>query len=161
MEAVSLTGLGILLLLSLLNLRRSSRLMREIARVEQATDELKVFVNVSHERVKTEVLTQVRSEIRKGEGGAAFRSDMSVGEAIKLHPHASAVMASFHLGGCSSCSISDNHILGDAARDYGVNLDRLLKALNGLLDGTTPPPETSAPSVPDRSGSVLQVQPAT
>jgi hypothetical protein len=64
-------------------------------------------------------------------------------------------MAGFHLGGCSSCSISDNHILGDAARDYGVNIDHLLTALNGLFDGTTKTPEDGPHA---HAGSMLQIQ---
>ncbi|MSS73399.1 MAG: disulfide oxidoreductase [Candidatus Latescibacteria bacterium] len=91
-------------------------------------------------------------ETRQQGSGPGFHRDMSVGEAMNLHPQAVAVMAGFHLGGCSSCSISDNHILGDAARDYGINIDNLLTALNGLFDGT--------PNIPEdhRAHAGLQIQ---
>ncbi|MBI4553909.1 MAG: disulfide oxidoreductase [Candidatus Latescibacteria bacterium] len=64
---------------------------------------------------------------------------MTVAEALELHPDAGAVMASFHLGGCSSCSISEHHVLGPAAESYGVDVDALLTALNSLLDGGAVP----------------------
>jgi hybrid cluster-associated redox disulfide protein len=155
MDTVFYGAVGLSILLSLVNWRRCARLKREIERLDRGTDELRAFVNVSHERMKSEILSRVQTELRRREGGPAFHRDMSVGEAMKLHPQAAAVMAGFHLGGCSSCSISDNHILGDAARDYGVNIDRLLTALNGLFDGTTKPPEDGPHA---HAGQMLQIQ---
>ncbi|MBM3261985.1 MAG: hypothetical protein FJY97_00925 [candidate division Zixibacteria bacterium] len=74
-----------------------------------------------------------------------FHIDMTVAEALALHPQASTVMAQFHLGGCSSCSISESHILGPAAESYGVDIDRLLAALNNLLDGGDIPEKQPRP----------------
>lgn len=142
------------LLMFVLAWRRSARLNMDLDRLASQVHDLKVFVNVSHERLKQEVLSQVQGELRRGGNGPAFHRNMSVGEVIKLHPQAAAVMAGFHLGGCSSCNISDNHILGDAARDYGVNIDSLLVALNGLFDGTT----RASPETPQNQ--TLQIQPA-
>jgi hybrid cluster-associated redox disulfide protein len=156
MDAVLYGALGLLILLSLVNWRRCVKLKGEIDRLERGTDELRAFINVSHERIKSEILSRVQTELRRRGSGPAFHRDMSVGEAMKLHPQATSVMAEFHLGGCSSCSISDNHILGDAARDYGVNIDNLLAALNGLFDGTTKIPEGGGVY----AGSMLQIQPA-
>ena len=153
MNAVLYGAVGLFLLLSLVNWRRCARLAGEIERLERGTDDLRAFIQVSHERMKNEILSRVQVELRRQGNGPVFHRDMSVGEAMKLHPQAVAVMAGFHLGGCSSCSISDNHILGDAARDYGINIDHLLTALNGLLDGTTHLPEDQP-----RAHAELQVQ---
>ncbi|OGG56861.1 MAG: hypothetical protein A3F84_10735 [Candidatus Handelsmanbacteria bacterium RIFCSPLOWO2_12_FULL_64_10] len=155
MDTVLYGAVGLFTLLSLVNWRRCARLKGEVERLERGTDELRALVNVSHERMKSEILSRVQTELRRREGGPAFHGDMSVGEAMKLHPQAAAVMAGFHLGGCSSCNISDNHILGDAARDYGVHIDHLLTALNGLLDGTTKTPEDGLHA---HAGSMLQIQ---
>lgn len=152
MNAVLYGVLGLFILLSLVNWRRCARLKGEIERLERGTDDLRAFINVSHERMKNEILSRVQMETRQQGSGPGFHRDMSVGEAMNLHPQAVAVMAGFHLGGCSSCSISDNHILGDAARDYGINIDNLLTALNGLFDGT--------PNIPEdhRAHAGLQIQ---
>ena len=154
MNVVLYAALGVLLLAAIANWRRSAGLKRDLDRVTARLNDTQVFVNVAHERLKQEVLSQVQVALHRKGDGAAFHRDMSVGEVIKLHPQAASVMAGFHLGGCSSCSISDNHILGDAARDYGVNIDNLLTALNGLFDGTTKVPQD------DPAGQILQVQPA-
>lgn len=74
-----------------------------------------------------------------------FHMDMTVAEALALHPQAGTVMAQFHLGGCSSCSISDSHVLGPAAESYGVDITRLLAALNNLLDGGSIPEKQPRP----------------
>ena len=152
MNVVLYAALGVLLLAAIASWRRSVGLKRDLDRVTARLNDLHAFVNVAHERLKQEILSQVHVELRRKGDGTAFHRDMSVGEVIKLHPQAASVMAGFHLGGCSSCSISDNHILGDAARDYGVNIDNLLTALNGLFDGTT--------KMDDPAGQMLQVQPA-
>lgn len=157
MDVVLYGALGLFILLSLITWRRCAGLKGDIERLEQGMDELRAFVNVSHERMKGEILSRVQIELRRRESGPAFYRDMSVGEAMKLHPQAATVMAGFHLGGCSSCSISDSHILGDAARDYGVHIDHLLTALNGLLDGTTQIPEDH---LRGHAGPMLQIQSA-
>jgi hybrid cluster-associated redox disulfide protein len=76
---------------------------------------------------------------------------MTVAEVLALHPDAGDVMAQFHLGGCSSCSISEHHVLGPACESYGVDVNRLLGALNGLLDGG------SVPAKQSRSENLIQI----
>ena len=44
------------------------------------------------------------------------------------------VLAAFHLGGCSHCGIADYEKLEEVCAGYGVAQDRLLMALNELLD---------------------------
>lgn len=80
-----------------------------------------------------------------GQAQQRFHMDMTVAEALALHPQAATVMAQFHLGGCSSCSISESHILGPAAESYGVDITRLLTALNNLLEGGSIPEKQPRP----------------
>ena len=61
-----------------------------------------------------------------------FNPDMSVGEAMQLHPRAREVFAGFHLGGCAHCAISEFETIRQICEGYGVPVDMLMGALNGL-----------------------------
>ncbi len=63
-----------------------------------------------------------------------FRGDMTVGEAMQLHPRAREVFAGFHLGGCSHCSISEFETVEQICEGYGVPMDMLLGSLNSLFE---------------------------
>jgi hybrid cluster-associated redox disulfide protein len=74
-----------------------------------------------------------------------FHADMTVGEAMQLHPRAREVFAGFHLGGCAHCSISEFETIRQICEGYGVPADMLLGALNGL-DAVEPAAAPSAPT---------------
>lgn len=63
-----------------------------------------------------------------------FHRDMTVGDAMNTHPNARWVFASYHLGGCSHCAISNEETIEQVAEGYGVPLDKLLEDLNALLE---------------------------
>jgi hybrid cluster-associated redox disulfide protein len=68
-----------------------------------------------------------------------FTPDMTVGEAMKLHPKAQFVFASYHLGGCSHCAISEHETIEQVCYGYGIPPEELLESLNSLLeDGEDP-----------------------
>lgn len=62
-----------------------------------------------------------------------FTKEMTVGQAMSLHPNARWVFASYHLGGCSHCAISNEETIEQVAEGYGVPLDKLVDDLNSLL----------------------------
>ena len=62
-----------------------------------------------------------------------FHRDMTVGEAMRLHPAVSEVFAAFHLGGCSHCGISEQETIGQIAMGYGIDEAMLLGALEDLF----------------------------
>ena len=64
----------------------------------------------------------------------AFTADMTVGDALKLHPEANLVLASYHLGGCAHCGINEVETLEQVCSGYGVPIDALLDSLNSLLE---------------------------
>lgn len=66
-----------------------------------------------------------------------FMKEMTVGEAMSLHPNTRWVFASYHLGGCSHCAISMEETIEQVAEGYGVPLDRLMADLNSLMEVTT------------------------
>ena len=67
-----------------------------------------------------------------------FTTDMSVGEVLDKHPAAKNILTMFHLGACSSCSVTDDHNFGDAIKEYDIDQEGILNALNGLIDGSNP-----------------------
>ncbi len=75
----------------------------------------------------SEANTQVQPE-------AKFRPDMTVGDAMKVHPEAALVFSSYHLGGCSHCSINEMETIEQVCMGYGVPVDQLVDSLNNLLE---------------------------
>ena len=67
-----------------------------------------------------------------------FTTDMSAGEVLDKHPAAKNILTMFHLGACSSCSVTDDHNFGDAIKEYDIDREGILNALNGLIDGSNP-----------------------
>jgi hypothetical protein len=61
-----------------------------------------------------------------------FVAEMTVAEALALHPHARWVLAAWQLRGCVDCSAREAETLGEVARGYQLPLQRLLADLNGL-----------------------------
>jgi hybrid cluster-associated redox disulfide protein len=69
-----------------------------------------------------------------------FNMDMTIQEAMSLHPRVPEVMAAFHLGGCASCGISSFETLAQVCMAYGVDIDTMLEVLESLMQ----PSESSA-----------------
>jgi len=63
-----------------------------------------------------------------------FHKEMTVAQAIELHPQAALVFSSYHLGGCSHCSINEIETIEQVCQGYGVEAEVLLESLNDLLD---------------------------
>jgi len=61
-----------------------------------------------------------------------YNGEMTVGEAIGMHPGASMVFAAFHLGGCAHCAVSEEETIEQVCMGYGVPMDEVLQALNAL-----------------------------
>jgi hybrid cluster-associated redox disulfide protein len=93
----------------------------------------------------------LRSLLRRQSGGPVFDPSMKIADAIGIDPRVRDALAQFHLGGCSSCAIDEEHTIAQAAMSYGVDLDRLMAALTALSDGQGSVRETP------RRGSLLQL----
>jgi hybrid cluster-associated redox disulfide protein len=92
-----------------------------------------------------------RSLMRQQSGGPLFEPSMKIAEALAIDPRIRDVLAQFHLGGCSSCAINEEHTIEQAAMSYGVDLDRLMAALTTFSNG-----QEFVPPTPQR-GSLLQL----
>lgn len=75
----------------------------------------------------------LKFEILKLKGDLKITPDMRVGEVVAAHPQAQAVLAGFHIGGCSSCSVDDRQTLGEAVAVNGRDIEPVLAALNSLV----------------------------
>jgi hybrid cluster-associated redox disulfide protein len=96
-------------------------------------------------------LQTLRGLIRRQTGGLRFEATMKITDAIAIDPRIRDVLAQFHLGGCSSCAVNEDHTIAQAAMSYGVDLDRLMAALTALSDGQEPLLS------PSRHGNLLQL----
>ena len=65
--------------------------------------------------------------------GEHFDPDMTIGEAMGVHPKVAEVFAAFHLGGCSSCGVSEYETVGQVCMGYGVDVEVLLEVLESLM----------------------------
>jgi hybrid cluster-associated redox disulfide protein len=91
-------------------------------------------------------LQALRSLLRRQSGGPLLESSMKIADAIAIDPRIRDVFAQFHLGGCSSCAINEEHTIEQAAMSYGVDLDRLMAALTAFSNGQESAPHTPQPS---------------
>lgn len=63
-----------------------------------------------------------------------FHKDLTIGQAMRLHPRAAEVFMGFHLGGCSHCAISEEETIEQVSMGYGIPIDMLINALNSLFE---------------------------
>lgn len=122
------------LLAAFLAMRRINSLQQHLARANSTAFELRGALNEMQEQMGQQ-LTELRLSLRQQAGEAIFRPDMTIAEALTVHPKATEALASFHLGGCSQCAVSDVDTLEGACQTYGLDEKALMAALNGLIDG--------------------------
>lgn len=82
-----------------------------------------------------------------------FDPNMTIVEAMNVHPQVAEVFAAFHLGGCSSCGISEVETVGQVCMAYGVDVDLLLDVLEELMVSEPIPDAEEEPSEPIASQS--------
>jgi hybrid cluster-associated redox disulfide protein len=81
-----------------------------------------------------EQFMDLRLEMQRQKGGVQFSPEMTIAEAMQVHPRVNDVLAGFHLGGCSHCAVSDVDTIEGACKTYGIDQKALMLALNGLFD---------------------------
>ncbi|MFO7632515.1 MAG: hypothetical protein R6W76_08250, partial [Caldilinea sp.] len=129
------------LLISLVALGYAWKLNRELDSARSRLDRYNRALFKSEESIKSlraelgETSTRMRLELLMRTGGAQFTPEMTVREAMLLHPLSQQVLAGFHLGGCSSCAVDPDDTLAAICRGHGVDETELLANLNGLLKG--------------------------
>jgi hybrid cluster-associated redox disulfide protein len=97
--------------------------------------------------------------MRRKAGETLFTPTMTIKEAMAVHPRVDEVLASFHLGSCSNCAVSDVDTIEGACQSYGIDQAGLMAALNRLVggDGEAAKPQESALYVIDVSRRRLNI----
>lgn len=62
-----------------------------------------------------------------------FRLDMTIAEAMAVHPDVAEAFAKFHIGGCAHCYLSRVETLDQLCVSYGLEPDVLLEALESVV----------------------------
>jgi hybrid cluster-associated redox disulfide protein len=62
-----------------------------------------------------------------------FVPQMTVRQALALHPTVKWVLAAYQIGGCSHCAMSEEETLEQVATGYRLPLEKLINDLNALL----------------------------
>jgi hypothetical protein len=62
-----------------------------------------------------------------------FDAQMTVSEALQLHPSARWVFAAYRLSGCTQCESSPEETLAEVAEGYRFELADFLRDLNSLF----------------------------
>ena len=88
------------------NKELKERLAQTNSRVYHLRREIEEKQEAAHENH-----LKLKFELLKLSGNLEITPEMRIDEVIAAHPQAQQVLAGFHLGGCSSCSIDDNQTL--------------------------------------------------
>lgn len=122
------------LLAAFLAVRRAGSLQERLDSANSTVFELRGALNELDERLGQQLL-DLQLNLRQQAGEAIFRPDMTIAEALAVHPKVNEVLADFHLGGCSQCAVSDVDTIQGACQTYGLDEKALMAALNSLIGG--------------------------
>jgi hybrid cluster-associated redox disulfide protein len=114
-------------------LRRMGALESRLAETGNRLSELGAQLT-AHQAEAHEELVELRLHMRQQAGELSFSPTMTIAEAMDVHPKVVEVLASFHLGGCSHCAVSDVDTIEGACQTYGIDQKALMMALNRLID---------------------------
>lgn len=134
MTTVALAVALVALLIAFFALRRAGSLQERLDRADNALYELRSALKETNAQLD-EKLNDLRLSLRRQAGEVIFRPEMTIAEAMQVHPRVSEVLASFHLGGCSHCAVSEVDTLEGACQSYGIDQNALMAALNSLASG--------------------------
>ncbi|MDM8519371.1 hypothetical protein QUF64_04935 [Anaerolineales bacterium HSG6] len=114
--------------------QRNKRLTEEVEEVGSRIYHLRREVEASQEKIEQQQM-HLKFELLKLKDGLKITPDMKIGEIITIYPQAQQLLAEFHIGGCSSCSVDNQQPLGEAAAMNGRALEPILVALNDMVAG--------------------------
>lgn len=129
------------LVVALLALGYAWKLSQELATATRRLDRYNKALFDANDAMRTQreafaaEIAQLRIDVRKAQGNAAFTPETTVREALLIHPQSEQVLASFHLGGCSHCAVEPDNTLAQACAEHGVDPNALLGTLNLLVGG--------------------------
>ena len=63
-----------------------------------------------------------------------FIKEMTISEALEVHPEVGMVLSAYHIGGCAHCSVNEIETIEQVCEGYGVDVEELLCSMNSLID---------------------------
>jgi len=121
------------LVIAYLALRRATVFEQRLTEANNRLLDLRTQLKEAEGRWREE-LSGLRMEMRQRAGELSFSPQMTIAEALQVHPKVADVLASCHLNGCSHCAVSDVDTLEGACQTYGIDQKALMAALNRLVD---------------------------
>ena len=159
-QIIALVVAVVALAIAYLAVRRGGALDHRLSRVDETLFSLRSELDETTEKLSAQLADLLWAQRRQA-GELKFEPTMTIADALQMHPRVAEVLASFHLGGCSQCAVSDVDTIEGACQTYGIDQGALMRALTGLIDtgsgGSTRPGVASARS-PISSGKATNVR---
>ncbi len=133
MITVAVVIAAVALIVAYLAMRQAGAVDRRLTEISSSLAELRSALTESRAKADEKV-SGLRLEMRRRAGELAFAPEMTIKEAMEVHPAVSDVLASFHLGGCSTCAVSDVDTIQGACQTYGISQAELMTALSRLIE---------------------------
>jgi hybrid cluster-associated redox disulfide protein len=132
-QIIALVVAVIALAIAYLAVRRVGALDLRLSRVTDNLVSLRSELDEGQKQLSLQ-LADLRLIQRRQEGELRFEPSMTIADALQVHPRVAETLASFHLGGCSQCAVSDVDTIEGACQTYGIDQSALMNALNGLIE---------------------------
>jgi hypothetical protein len=92
---------------------------------------------------------RLRVALRRQASTPPFSPEMTVREALLMHPQTEQVLAGFHLGGCDHCAVEPDATLAQASAQAGIDVQQLVGNLNLLVSRSAAIGEAQAVKLPN------------
>jgi hybrid cluster-associated redox disulfide protein len=136
-EIVALIIAVMALIVAYLAVRRTGALDQQLSRTSSSLSDLRAELSENCQKLEDQ-LFDLRLALRRQAGDLRFEPQMTIAEAIRVHPGVNQVLAGFQLGGCSQCAVSDVDTIEGACQTYGIDQQALMRALNRLIEPGNP-----------------------
>jgi hybrid cluster-associated redox disulfide protein len=132
-QTIALVVAVVALVVAYLAVRRAGAVDLRLSRLDDNLLSLRSEFTESQAKLSAQI-ADWRLAQRRQSGELKFEPGMTIAEALQVHPRVAEVLASFHLGGCSQCAVSDVDTIEGACQTYGIDQGALMQALNGLIE---------------------------
>lgn len=112
--------------------RKNLELKERIGQVNSRTYTVRRELDEAVRTLNSEIAT-LKYDLLSVQGQTHVTGDMTIEAITRLNPKTTELLAAFHIGGCSSCTVDDSTPLGIAAAQNNQPLKPMLVALNNFL----------------------------
>jgi hybrid cluster-associated redox disulfide protein len=132
-QTIALVVAFVALVVAYLAVRRAGAVDLRLSRTSDELSSLRSEFTGRQEKLSAQIADLRLAQRRQG-GELKFEPSMTIAEALQIHPRVAEVLASFQLGGCPQCAVSDVDTIEGACQTYGLDQGALMQALNGLIE---------------------------